>query len=181
MKKYFFVALLLSSICLADSNSTKLGEIPRSADLDKEILSLLLKSNQGWEKTTSLIAGPNGSFVAKSKRYSINSGIGESLGDFERYKFTLSKGNITSQLGSGPLSWVQVSPDEQYIFYEPLKVINTKDWHEIDLEKSIEVNSYFKLLLYSAKMKKVIVAKFDCASDCPKTDKFIILEVSLKK
>ncbi|MBY0413012.1 MAG: hypothetical protein K2Q18_02550, partial [Bdellovibrionales bacterium] len=175
-----YASIFFSTICFASSNSVKLAEIPRSADIDKEIAVVLSKSDQSWEKFTSPIASAKSIFNAKNRAFSIESGIEESVGDLARYKFTITKDKKKSPIGTGPISWVQVSPDEQYIFYEPLRGINTKNWQEFDLEKSLEMNGYFKLLRYSSKMKKVIIAQFDCAFDCPKTDKFTVLEVSLK-
>ena len=182
MKKIIFTILLT----LATSNSfatgnSKLGELPRSSDIDKEILTLLPRSTKDWISLGDILSGPNKTFTAKSKKYSIKSGAEEpDSGDLVRYKYTLSQEGKKTTLGDGPLAWVHISKDERFIFYEPLVAIDTKTWSTKDIAKTMNKSGYFKLLKYSPSLKKIIVAQFDCTVDCPKTDKYVIWEIPLK-
>lgn len=182
MKNIVFVLLFVSSssFSFATPNSKKIGELPRSSELDKEILSLIPKAVNDWKTFSEELLGPKKVFRAKTKKFSIESGPEEVHGDLARYTFHLLKGSKKTRLGNGPLAWVLVSPDERYILFESLTAVNTEDWATQDLTKSLEDPGYIKILKYSPSTKKLIVADFDCAMDCDKSDKYTIWEISLE-
>lgn len=178
----FLLFIIFTSLSFGDSSFIKLGEIPRSSDLDKESMRLIPQTPKDWQDLSNDLLGPNKVVTAKNKKYSIESGVEDpNGGDLARYVFQLTKDGKKTLLSDGPLAWVQVSPDEQYIFYEPFTVINTQKWSKQHLQKLIGDSGYFKILKYSASTKRVIVVGFDCTMDCPKTDKFILWQISLEK
>lgn len=182
MKNSIFILLFMffSSFSSANPNSKKLGELPRSSELDKEITSLIPKAIKDWKTLSEELLGPKKIFRAKSKKFTIESGPEEVYGDLARYTFHLSKDGKKTRLGKEPLAWVQVSPDERYILFESFTAMNTEDWSIQDLTKLLEDPGYIKVLKYSPSTKKLIVANFACATDCDKTDKYTILEISLE-
>lgn len=178
----FLLFVILTAKSFGSPSFKKLGEIPRSSDLDKESMRLIPQSPNDWQNLSNDLLAPNKLFPAKNKKYSIESEVETpDSGDLVRYVFQLIKEGKKTKLGDGPLAWVQVSSDEQYIFYEPFTVINTQNWSKQDLQRLISDSGYFKILKYSASTKNVIVAGFDCTMDCPKTDKFILWQISLDK
>ncbi len=176
----FLLFIILTSASFGNPSFIKLGEIPRSSDLDKESIRLIPQSTKDWQDLSNDLVGPNKTVAAKNKKYSIESGAEDpDSGDLARYVFQLIKDGKKTLLGDGPLAWVHVSSDEQYIFYESLTVINTQNWSKQDLQKLIGNSGYYKILKYSKSARRIIVAGFDCTMDCPKTDKFIIWQISL--
>jgi hypothetical protein len=137
---------------------------------------LIPRPYQEWAALHRLEASDQ-NFTAKTKIFSVHVGAEVSEGDLERHLFRLSKAGKDSPLGTGPLAWVAISPDEEFIFFEPLKAVETKTWRESDYSKMLPAEGYFKPLRYSSLKKKLIVATFDCAMDCKVTDKFKIWEI----
>lgn len=181
MKTFFIVLLLIlqGSFSFAKSNAIKLGELARSSDLNKEVLSLIPKTTKDWISLSEELLGPKKKFKAKTKKFTVESGQEETQGDLARYTYHLLKDGKKTRLGNESLAWVQISTDENYIFFEPLTVMNTKDWSTQDLTSLVTAPGYFKILKYSPLNKKIIVADFDCAMDCDKADKYRIWEISL--
>ena len=182
MKYLAFVLIsIVVSNSLAQPIAKKLGEIPRSSNVQKEIDAFIPKSPTDWVPVGEMINSANQKFVSKAKTFTIKSGNeAPESGDLARFPFELIRDGKKANLARQPISWVTVTPDEKYIIFEPLIVLDAVSWKELDLTKVRDSQGYFQLLKYSSTGKKIIVAEFTCAMDCPKTDKFVIWEYSLK-
>lgn len=168
------------SDAFAAVSAKKLGEIPRTVELEKEIAKLLPKKVKDWTSIHEVTSSTIKTFTSKNKTFSLKVGPEEAdSGDLTRYRVELTKNGETAPLSKEPLAWAGVTVDEKYIVYEPLNVVSTTSWKEADLAKENSRSGYFQVVRYSAKTGKWIVAEFMCAADCSAKDKFEIWEYAV--
>ncbi len=182
--KYFILAIVIG--CLVPSISfgkkisiRKVMVIQRDALIETEMAPLLLAKDQNnWRKVDQRL-GENAKYENKFRNYKIESGKEEpNTGDLARYRFFVTKGtNKKEPLSSDPISGVEILAKGNFLLLEPLILINTTNWERVDLANAAEITPYFSIIRYSSKTNKILVAQFDCAYDCPKTDKTTIWEI----
>jgi hypothetical protein len=178
---FFVVNLVLWTSPTFGKNisSKKIMVFPRASSIEKEIASFLLSTNKNdWRKVDQTLGG-NAKYENKSRKYKIESGHEEpDTGDLTRYRFFLTKADGKKEpLATDPITEVEVIKNGQFLLLEPLILVNTRTWEKVDLAAGANISPYFSVVRYSANSNKILIAQFDCAYDCPKTDKTTIWEI----
>jgi hypothetical protein len=182
--KYFVIVFALSHLTTSVAfgktvTAKKIQVIPRSTPLEgNAITAFFPKDEKDWRVVDQTL-GENAKYENINRKYKIESGKEEpDAGDLSRYRFFLTKvAQKKEPLVSVPLSYVQILAGGDFLLLEPLILINTRTWERTDLAKSANISPYFSVLRYSPKGRKILISQFDCAFDCPTTDRTTIWEI----
>ncbi len=101
---------------------------------------------------------------------------GDHSGDFQRCQLFLQRGRGSPvRIVSGYTGWVYVTPDDRYVFTEPLNVLDVRAWKQYGLD----VANYTGIRAISRDGKRLLVARTDCPMDCRGEQRFEYFEVRL--
>jgi hypothetical protein len=177
-----FSFFIISSFALGRNvTAKKIKVIPRSSSIKEiELASIFLaKDLNNWRKVDQILV-ENQKYENKSRKFKIDSGKElPNSGDLSRSHFFITKNHGKKEpLSPNPISGLKILDEGKFLILEPLILVDTTTWEKIDLAKAANIHPYFSVIRYSSKSNKILVAQFDCAYDCPKTDKTTIWEIS---
>jgi len=89
-------------------------------------------------------------------------------GDLERFQLAFADGSGPPvSLSEYPVSYVYLTRDSRWIFFEPLQVVDVKNWRHYDLSKALDIRPYIVPDAISADGRRLVVWRRDCPFDCP--------------
>lgn len=159
-------------------SAQKIKELPRSTTIVSGMIPAP-KGESDWRDVDQIL-GENAKYENKDQNFKIASGKEEAdAGDLARSRFFLTKGAGKKEpLASEPLAYVYILSGGEFLLLEPLILIDTRTWQRTDLAAAAKISPYFSVLRYSPKGRKLLVAQFDCAADCSKSEKTTVWQIA---
>lgn len=89
-------------------------------------------------------------------------------GDLERFQLSFADGSGPPVvLSAYPVSYVYLTRDSRWIFFEPLQAVDVTTWRLYDLSKALDIHPYVVPDAISADGRRLVVWRRDCPLDCP--------------
>jgi hypothetical protein len=91
----------------------------------------------------------------------------EDTGDVVRYELYLQRDQGTPVRIDGDFTaWVYVTPDNRYVFTEPLYALDVREWKQYRLFDVLGIQNYTSIEAISSDGRRLLVSRRDCPFDC---------------
>ena len=148
----------------------------------RQIPSPPVADGKEWIAADVVVGNPERSIQARNRTFSMTfreaPGHG---GDVERFKLFLQRGRDAAvQIDVNLTSWAYVTPDDRWVFTEPLYALDVREWKQYPLFDVLGIPNYTELESISKDGRRLIVSRSDCAYDCRGLPRYYY-EVTLPK
>jgi hypothetical protein len=91
----------------------------------------------------------------------------EDTGDVLRYELYLQHDqHAPVRIDNDFTAWVYVTPDNRYVFTEPLYALDVREWKQYRLFDVLEIQNYTSIDAISHDGRHLLVSRRDCPFDC---------------
>jgi len=104
---------------------------------------------------------------ARDRTFTLNFGEAKDIGDFVRYPLYLKRGpNPPVRIDHDFTGWAYITPDNRYVFTEPLYALDVREWKQYALFDVLGIRNYTSLEAISRDGRRLFISRRDCAMDC---------------